>query len=177
MTRRFDRLADGDKLHMQSLAAVAHLDFNQPGANSYEQAFTAIREIGLGQDALDQQFRRAVFNVVGRNQDDHVKNIAFLMDRSGQWQLAPAYDVSYQDNPSGTWTNQHQMSLGGKRDFFTLQDLEASGKIAGLSKRAVREILGEVTHTVGRWRKIAEDVGVRPEFIDEIETRQRLDIH
>lgn len=176
MTRRFDRLADGDKLHMQSLAAIAHLDFNQPGANSYEQAFTAIRELDLGQDALNQQFRRAVFNIVGRNQDDHVKNIAFLMDRSGQWRLAPAYDVSYQYNPSGTWTNQHQMSLGGKRDFFSLEDLEAGGKIASLSKRAVREIVGEVTHTVRRWREIAEGVGVRPDFIDEIETRQRLDI-
>jgi serine/threonine-protein kinase HipA len=176
MTRRFDRLPDGDKLHMQSLAAIAHLDFNQPGANSYEQAFTAIRELELGQDALDQQFRRAVFNIVGRNQDDHVKNIAFLMDRSGQWRLAPAYDVSYQYNPSGSWTNQHQMSLAGKRDFFTLEDLEAGGKIAGLSKRAVREVVGEVMHIVRRWREIAEGVGVRPDFIDEIETRQRLDI-
>jgi serine/threonine-protein kinase HipA len=176
MTRRFDRRADGDKLHMQSLGAIAHLDFNQPGANSYEQAFNVIRELGLGQDALNQQFRRAVFNIIGRNQDDHVKNIAFLMDRSGQWQLAPAYDISYQYNPSGTWTNQHQMSLGGKRDLFKLEDLETGGSVAGLSRRAVRDIVGEVTHTVRRWRNIAEGVDVRPDFIDEIEQRQRLDI-
>ncbi len=159
---------------MQSLAAIAHLDFNQQGANSYEQAFTAIREMGLGQDALDQQFRRAVFNIVGRNQDDHVKNIAFLMNRAGQWRLAPAYDVSYQYNPSGTWTSQHQMSLGGKRDFFTLDDLEAGGRAAGLSKRAVREVVGEVTRIISRWREIAGGVDVRPDFIDEVETRLRL---
>lgn len=176
MTRRFDRLADGDKLHMQSLAALLHLDFNQPGANAYEQAFTAIRELGLGQEALAQQFRRAVFNIVGRNQDDHVKNIAFLMDRAGAWRLAPAYDISWAYNPSGAWTNQHQMSLGGKRDFFTLDDLVAGGKAAGLTKRAVKQVLKEVTQAISRWREIAGQVGVRPDFIDDIETTLRLDI-
>jgi serine/threonine-protein kinase HipA len=168
MTRRFDRLADGSKLHMQSLAALTHLDFNQPRANAYEQAFTAIRALGLGQDALDQQFRRAVFNIVARNQDDHVKNIAFLMNRAGQWRLAPAFDVSWAYNPSGAWTNQHQMSLAGKRDLFTRDDLVAGGKAAGLSSRAVKQVVGEVTDAVSHWRRIAEDVGVRPAFVDDI---------
>ncbi len=176
MTKRFDRLSDGDKLHMQSLAAMAHLDFNQPGTNSYEQAFQTIRELELGQETLNQQFRRAVFNIVGRNQDDHVKNIAFLMDRKGQWRLSPAYDVSYQFNPSGTWTNQHQMSLAGKRDGFMLEDLETGGQVAGLSKRAVRQILNEVKDSVRQWRQIARDAGVHPNFIKDIEATQRLDI-
>lgn len=176
MTRRFDRLADGDKLHVQSLAALAHLDFNQPRANAYEQAFTAIRELGLGQDALVEQFRRAVFNIVGRNQDDHVKNIAFLMDRSGKWRLAPAFDISWSYNPEGAWTAQHQMSLGGKRDHFTLDDLAAGGATAGLSRRAVGQLLDEVSHAVSRWRDIATEVGVRPDFIDDIEATLRLDI-
>jgi serine/threonine-protein kinase HipA len=176
MTRRFDRLADGDKLHMQSLAALSHLDFNQPRANAYEQAFAAIRGLGLGQDSLAQQFRRAVFNIIARNQDDHVKNIAFLMDRNGQWQLAPAFDISWAYNPSGAWTNQHQMSLGGKRDLFTLHDLAAGGKSAGLSKRAVEQVVREVTDAVSHWRPIAEKVGVRPNFVDDIEQTLRLDI-
>ena len=176
MTRRFDRLEDGDKLHMQSLAALAHLDFNQPRANSYEQAFTAIRELGLGQDALDQQFRRAMFNIVARNQDDHVKNVAFLMDRTGQWQLAPAFDVSWAYNPSGAWTAQHQMSLAGKRDAFTLDDLVAGGQAAGVSGRAVVQMLGEVTQAVSRWPEVASKVGVRSEFIGDIHATLRLDI-
>lgn len=176
MTRRFDRLADGDKLHMQSLAALSHLDFNQPGANSYEQAFTAIRELGLGQNALTQQFRRAVFNIIGRNQDDHVKNIAFLMDRSGAWRLAPAFDVSYQYNPAGSWTSQHQMSLGGRRDDFTLETLENGGAAAGLGAREVREIVGQVAEAVSHWRERAGEAGVRPEFIEEVERHQRLDL-
>lgn len=176
MTRRFDRLPNGDKLHMQSLAALTHLDFNQPRENAYEQAFTAIRALGLGQDALTQQFRRALFNIVGRNQDDHVKNVAFLMDREGQWRLAPAFDVSWAYNPSGAWTSQHQMSLGGKRDAFMFDDLVAGGRAAGLPVRAVRQVLGEVTGALSRWREVAGQVGVRPKFIDDIEATLRLDI-
>ncbi|MDH7798850.1 MULTISPECIES: HipA domain-containing protein [unclassified Beijerinckia] len=175
MTKRFDRLADGGKLHMQSLAALSHLDFNQPRANAYEQAFTAIRELGLGQDALTQQFRRAIFNIIARNQDDHVKNIAFLMDRTGQWRLAPAFDISWAYNPNGAWTNQHQMSLGGKRDLFTLDDLVAGGAAAGLSERSVKKVVHEVTDAVAQWRRIAEKIGVRPSFVDDIEKTLRLD--
>ena len=176
MTRRFDRLADGDKLHMQSLAALLHLDFNQPGAHAYEQAFAAIRELGLGQDTLTQQFRRAVFNIVGRNQDDHVKNIAFLMDRGGKWRLSPAFDVSWSYNPNGRWTAQHQMSLGGKRDGFTLGDLVGAGKAAGLSRRAVNQVVSDVIDSASHWRKIAQQVGVRRDFIDDIEQTLRLDL-
>jgi len=176
MTRRFDRLADGDKLHMQSLAALAHLDFNEPRANAYEQAFTTIRALGLGQDALDQQFRRAVFNIVGRNQDDHVKNIAFLMDQSGSWSLAPAFDIAYAYNPAGDWTSQHQMSLAGLRENFTLDALIDGGKSAGVSPRAVKAIVREVTEAVGQWRTIADDIGVPADFVDDVETHLRLDI-
>ena len=108
MTRRFDRLAGGAKLHMQSLCALAHLDFNQAGAHSYEQALMTIRQLGLPMAAVEQQFRRMVFNIVARNQDDHVKNIAFLMDQQGQWSLAPAFDVTYSYNPAGAWTARRQ---------------------------------------------------------------------
>lgn len=176
MTRRFDRLANGDKLHMQSLAALAHLDFNEPRANTYEQAFTAIRALGLGQDVLDQQFRRAVFNIVGRNQDDHVKNIAFLMDPTGAWRLAPAFDIAYAYNPGGDWTSQHQMSLAGLRDNFTLDSLIAGGKSAGVSARAVRTVLAEVTEAIAQWRVIATDVGVPAGFVDDVEANLRLNL-
>ncbi len=101
MTRRFDREADGEKLHMQSLCALAHFDFNQAGAYSYEQALLVIRQLGLPMEAVEEQFRRMVFNIVARNQDDHVKNIAFLMNKRGEWSLAPAFDVTYSYNPSG----------------------------------------------------------------------------
>jgi serine/threonine-protein kinase HipA len=176
MTRRFDRLEDGDKLHMQSLAGLAHLDLNDPRANSYEQAFTAMRQLGLPQTEIDQQFRRAVFNIVARNQDDHVKNIAFLMDREGQWRLSPAFDISYSYNPSGDWTSRHQMSLGGKRDAFTLNDLVEGGKVAGLSARKVKAVLAEVTEAVAQWTTVATDVAVKPEHVADVASHLRLDI-
>ena len=125
MTRRFDRTETGAKIHMQSLAALAHLDFNAAGAHAYEQAFDVIRRLKLPMDALEQQFRRMLFNVVARNQDDHTKNIAFLMDRAGRWRLAPAFDVIYAHNPKGRWTDQHQMSINGRRDQFTRADRPA----------------------------------------------------
>ena len=118
MTKRFDRDDAGRKIHMQSLGAMQHFDFNDPSAYSYEQAVMTIRDLDLGMVAVEEQFRRAVFNVMARNQDDHVKNISFLMDRSGEWSLSPAYDVAYTYNPSDRWTGDHQMSLAGRRDDF-----------------------------------------------------------
>jgi serine/threonine-protein kinase HipA len=174
MTRRFDRLADGGKLHMQSLAALAHLDYNDPRSHSYEQAFAVMRELRLPQSQIAQQFRRTVFNIVARNHDDHVKNIAFLMDRRGAWRLAPAFDVSYSYNPDGAWTARHQMALAGKRDDFSLSDMLAGGRAADLSPREVRAIVAEVTEVVSRWPDFARDAGVPPQFIMAIAANLRL---
>ena len=168
MTKRFDRLENGDKLHMQSLAALAHLDFNDAAAHSYEQALTVIRRLGLSMDAVEEQFRRMVFNVVARNQDDHVKNIAFLMDRRGRWSLAPAFDVMYAYNPSGAWTARHQMSLAGKRDGFTLDDLKAVAANASMKRGRAEKIAREVTSAVTRWREFAAAAGVAERQADII---------
>ncbi|MEM7315493.1 MAG: type II toxin-antitoxin system HipA family toxin, partial [Planctomycetota bacterium] len=130
MTKRFDRTSEGKKLHMQSLGSLMHYDFNQPASYSYEQAIQACMRLGLPMDDREQHYRRAVFNVMARNQDDHVKNIAFLMDRRGRWRLSPAYDVAYAYNPSGAWTGKHQMSINGRRDDFELEDLVALAKVA-----------------------------------------------
>ena len=134
MTRRFDRLADGGKLHLQSLCALAHYDFNHAGAYAYEQSLLAIRELNLPMEALEEQFRRMTFNIIARNQDDHVKNLAFLMDRAGRWSLAPAFDVTYSYNPTGRWTASHQMTMNGRRNGFALADFRACAKSA-LMKR------------------------------------------
>lgn len=160
MTRRFDRTAEGGKLHMQSLAALAHYDYNLPGAYSYEQALLAIRTLGLPMADLEQQFRRMLFNVVARNQDDHVKNIAFLMNREGQWSLAPAFDLTYSYNPDGAWTARHQMTLNGKSDGFTLADFRACAKHAGLKRGRDKLLLEEVLAAVKRWPAFAKQAGV-----------------
>ncbi|HEX4730014.1 MAG TPA: type II toxin-antitoxin system HipA family toxin [Solirubrobacterales bacterium] len=174
MTRRFDRSADGDKLHMQSLAALDHLDFELGEAHSYEQAFGVIRRLGLSAEVAEEQFRRMVFNVVGRNQDDHVKNISFLMDRRGEWSLSPAFDVVYSFNPEGRWTRVHQMSINGKRDGFTVADLDQVASVAGLQRGAARRILGEVIAVVERWPEFASDAGIEDETIRSVRSAQRL---
>jgi serine/threonine-protein kinase HipA len=174
MTKRFDRNDDGGKKHMQSLAAMAHYDFNMAGAYGYEQAIRIMQELGLGRDEIEQQFRRLVFNIVARNQDDHVKNIAFLMDRKGNWSLSPAFDVSYSYNPSGDWTSAHQMTLNGKRDGFVMDDFEACGKLARLKQGQAKSILGEIQAVVGKWRDYADEVGVHPNQRDKIHRALRL---
>lgn len=174
MTRRFDRTDDGRKLHMQSLCALAHFDFNQAGAHSYEQALLVIRQLGLPMQAREQQFRRMAFNIIARNQDDHVKNIAFLMDRRGQWSLSPAYDVTYSYNPQGAWTATHQMSMNGKRDGFSLADFIACGRQAGLKRGRAETIVAEVTEVVSRWADFAGQANVVPQWIDQVASHLRL---
>jgi serine/threonine-protein kinase HipA len=174
MTRRFDRRADGDKIHMQSLAAIAHFDFNNPGGHSYEQAIAVARRLGLGVDAVEELFRRMVFNVIARNQDDHVKNIAFLMDRRGAWSLAPAYDVMYAFNPSGRWTAMHQMSLAGKRDGFTFDDFASVARAASMRRGRAAAIVREVTDAVAAWPSFGRDAGVDARQVAAIASTHRL---
>jgi serine/threonine-protein kinase HipA len=174
MTRRFDRLGDGGKLHMQSLAALAHFDFNTAGAYSYEQAFDVIKRLGLSMHAREQQFRRMIFNVVARNQDDHVKNIAFLMDKAGAWSLSPAFDVTYAYNPTGLWTNRHQMTINGKTEKFTQEDFKAVAQMAGLKRGRSEAILAEVMDAVKDWPRYATTAGVPDSQRDEIGRSLRL---
>ena len=173
MTRRFDRLVGGEKLHMQSLCGLAHFDFNQAGAYAYEQALLAIRQLSLPMKAVEEQFRRMVFNIVGRNQDDHVKNIAFLMNKQGEWSLAPAFDLTYSYNPSGTWTATHQMTMNGRRDDFTLEDFESCGKAASLKRGLARSIIEEVQKAVTRWPEFAAEAQLAEDLSEKIKEAHR----
>lgn len=176
MTKRFDRLDGGEKLHMQSLGEIAHFDFNNPLGHSYEQALTVIRRLGLPMDAVEEQFRRMAFNVIARNQDDHVKNIAFLMDKRGTWSLSPAFDGMYAYNPSGTWTSSHRMSLAGKRDGVTLEDLKTVAEVASMKRGRAEAIAREVATAVARWREFAAAAGVAPGHVEMIAGVHRLDL-
>jgi serine/threonine-protein kinase HipA len=174
MTRRFDRLAAGEKLHMQSLCALAHFDFNMAGAYSYEQALLVMRQLQLPMQAVEQLFRRMAFNIVARNQDDHVKNIAFLMNKSGEWSLAPAFDMTYSFNPAGAWTASHQMTMNGKRDGFTLEDFNACAKTASMKRGRARQIVADVQATVSKWGSFAEKAGVPDVVRDRIQRTLNL---
>ena len=173
MTRRFDRLAGGARLHMQSLCALAHFDFNQAGAYAYEQALLTIRRLQLPMAAVEEQFRRMVFNIVARNQDDHVKNIAFLMNQQGEWSLAPAFDVTYSYTSAGSWTATHQMTLNGKRDGFVLADFNACAKAAVMKRGRAAKIIEEVLAAVKRWPEFAAEARLADDWRDRIQKTHR----
>lgn len=169
LTKRFDRDDDGNKIMMASLAGLDHADFNAPGSYSYEQGAQVLDELGAGIDK-EEYFRRMVFNVVFRNQDDHVKNISFLMDRLGHWRLAPAYDLTFAYNPQGFYTAMHQMRIQGKRDDITRQDIETSGRAIGLAGQTIHRIMAQVLDAVPFWRIEATKMGISAPIVDAIES-------
>ncbi len=176
MTKRFDRVSGGEKLHMQSLGGLAHFDFNQAGGYSYEQALLTIHQLELPMGTGEEQFRRMAFNIVGRNQDDHVKNIAFLMNKQGQWSLSPAFDVTYSYNPSGDWTSSHQMTMNGKRRDFTRTDFEACGKSARMKRGRAATILDEVISAAERWPEFAAEARLAESWMEDIRKNLRLNL-
>lgn len=157
MTRRFDRDQQaGKKIHMQTLGALAHFDYNDPNAYSYEQASMVIRKLGLDKTAMEQLYRRMVFNVLAKNQDDHVKNISFLMDRSGEWRLAPAYDMTLSFAPGHRWIGAHQMSINGKRLDVTEEDMTECGAKMDLNAAKCKKIIQKTKDSIAEWEKFAE---------------------
>lgn len=167
MTRRFDRVK-GDKIHMQTLCGLAHYDFNMLHAYSYEQAFGVMRRLRLTYPEAEEFYRRMVFNVVARNQDDHTKNISFLMDRQGVWHLSPAYDMSWAYNPNGGWTATHQMSINNKWDNISREDLLTVA--SEMNVKGAKQIIDQVVDAVSQWSRLAKENSDIPQStIDAIE--------
>jgi serine/threonine-protein kinase HipA len=168
MTKRFDRI-NGDKLHMQSLGAMLHIDYNEPGLCSYEMAALTARRLGLPSSDIEQLYRRMVFNVLAINQDDHVKNISFLMNREGDWALSPAYDVTFSSNPENRWLKAHQMTINGKMSNISPEDLIACGKAMDIKSPKCKKIMNDITTAVKQWKDIASSVGIREQTISLIQ--------
>ena len=167
MTRRFDRV-NGHKLHMQTLCGIAHYDFNMLHAYSYEQAFGIMRRLRLSYPEAEEFYRRMVFNVVARNQDDHTKNTSFLMNRKGEWHLSPAYDMSWAYNPNGGWTATHQMSINGKWEAITREDLLTVA--SEMNVKGAKKIIDQVVDAVAQWPRLAKEHSDIPQStIDAIE--------
>lgn len=165
MTRRFDRTDSGGRLHYHSLGGMEHIDYNVPGLYSYEQYFRLVLSLGLGYPALEQAFRRACFNLLAVNQDDHVKNFSFLMDDTGRWRLSPAYDLTFVRGRN--FTRDHQLSLGGKRNGFTRGDLIESGAKFDLRFDG-RNIIDEIAGSLHRWPEFAREAGVSDDTTKKI---------
>lgn len=170
MAKRFDRSGAGEKVHMHSLGGMEHVDFNMPGTYSYEAYFRLVTKMNLGQQSLDQAFRRAVFNIVGRNQDDHVKNLSFLMAPDGKWSLSPAYDLTYA-NGAG-YTAQHQMRFADKFNNFTAEDIIKVGEQFDI--KSPKLILENIVHVFSGFAELATEYGVDDARILDITSKLRL---
>lgn len=166
MTKRFDRIGGKEKVHMQTLCGIAHYDYKMLRAYSYEQAFMAMRQMRLPYIQAEEMYRRMVFNVIARNQDDHTKNISFLMDKNGVWRLSPAYDISWSYNPDGQWTSQHQMSINNKWTDITMEDLLTVA--SSMSIKKPREIIEKVIDVVAHWPEYATPLGIPLETVKTI---------
>lgn len=170
MTKRFDRMDTGEKLHTQTLCGIAHFDRDK--RYSYEQLFQVMRRLYLPYPDMEEMYRRMVFNVVARNHDDHTKNHSFMMTEDGKWSLAPAYDLCYAYSPSGKWTSQHQLSLNGKRDNITRNDLLAVGKKMSINN--CENIIDQVVDVLADWEVYAKEVDVKKEYAEQIKDALRL---
>ena len=174
MTRRFDRVNGNEKLHMQTLCGMAHFDYKMIHAYSYEQVFQVMRRLRLSYSDAEQMYRRMVFNVVARNQDDHTKNISFLMDRQGKWSLSPAYDVSWAYNPKGIWTSNHQMSINNKSDEITRDDLLSVARNVNI--KHADQIIDHVIESVSHWPDLAKENGIPDDIAKAINSALLLHI-
>lgn len=168
MTKRFDRTSDNEKLHVQTFCAMRHYDFNEVTLYSYEELFETMRELGLTYPEAQELYRRMVFNVLAKNCDDHTKNFAFLMDKSGQWRLSPAYDVCHAYRPGSDWVSQHALSINGKRKNFTREDLLSIGR--SMNIKNANSIINDVMDVCSNWKTFANEVQVDEKLRDAIET-------
>ena len=168
MTKRFDRI-DGKKVHMQSLGAIAHISYKEPRLCSYEMAAQYMQEMNLPMKDIEQFYRRMVFNCIAVNQDDHVKNISFLMDRSGKWRLSPAYDMTFSYNVMNKWLSAHQMTVNGKKSGIDLDDLLMTGTKMGLRKKKCVDIISQVSIVVSKFARYAEELKIKEKTILDIE--------
>ena len=167
MTKRFDRV-NGKKVHMQSLGALTHISYQNPGVCGYELAAGYMQELGLTAAEIEQFYRRMVFNVLAVNQDDHVKNVSFLMNRSGKWSLSPAYDITFSYDAGNKWLRAHQMTVNGKTDNIELSDLLEAGKVMGIRDRRCKNIINDIQRVVYGFSEYASRVGVREPTADYI---------
>ena len=171
MTKRFDRKgAKGEKLHMQSLCALAHMDFNSPRVYSYEEAFAVMKQLKLPYSDFVQLFRRMVFNEYARNYDDHTKNISFLMDKKGIWSLSPAYDITFSYRKDSIWVSAHQMLINGKSDGITKEDMLKTAGKAGIKKSDAEKIIQQVIASVSKWEYFAKQSGMSEHNIKKIKS-------
>ena len=178
ITQRFDRIGN-EKVHIQTLNGLAHIDYRRPGLYSYAELFGVARDLDLDKEEAIQLYRRMVFNIIARNHDDHAKNFSFLLneENNNRWELSPAYDLAYSYKPGSKWVDQHWMSLNGKRDHFTREDFYSLEPVSHLFTRTFAdEVIDKTIEAVSHWREHSKEHQVPSSLTREIASNLRLNI-
>lgn len=170
MTKRFDRELE-HKHHLQTLCGIAHYDYKSLGAYSYEQVFQIMRKLHFSHEYSQQLFKRMVFNIIARNQDDHTKNISFLLKEDGEWVLSPAYDLTFSYNPESPWTSKHQMTMNGKDSYFVEDDFKQIADSMGIN--GWKDIMKNTVEIIKDWPDFAKKAGVTQKNINRISKYHR----
>ncbi len=168
LVRRFD-IDAGKRLHQHTFGGLVHVDFNDPGASSYEEYLRTILRLGMAYSQVEQAYRRMVFNVLAVNQDDHVKNLSFQMRSDGVWDLAPAYDLTFAKGRD--WTAQHQMRVQDKTAGITEDDLLAVAAVFDIKKPG--RIIERARDAVADWESFAAETRVPARTV--VDVRAALD--
>lgn len=166
MTKRFDREGKSIKHHIQTLCAMNHIDYKKKSTNSYEQLLMTVHELELDHEAHVEVFQRMIFNIMGRNCDDHSKNFSFILKQGRKWELAPAYDVTFAHNPKGEWTSQHLMSVNGKYKNITADDIRDTANRFGVGE--VNQIMSDIRDAIKSWPAFAKKAGLENQEIQRI---------
>ena len=160
LTQRFDRIGN-EKIHTQTLAAMS------PFTDSYEDIFAVIRRLNLPYEDSRQQYLRMVFNVIARNVDDHSKNFSFCMSKNGVWQLSPAYDLTYSvDLSAPAYSNRHSLTVNGKNEDITREDLEAVGLNNDIQD--YKALIDTVANAVAKFEDYAKELEVDKKLIENM---------
>lgn len=147
---RFDRAPGGVRIHVHTASGLLHLPADYP-ALEYGVFLGIVRDLTQDHRAVEEGYRRMVFNVLAHNRDDHPKNIACAMDETGAWRLAPAYDLTYASGPGG----EHTMLVHGEGRRITRAHLASVAREASIPPRDAEQIVDQVSGAVAAWQRIA----------------------
>ncbi len=163
LVERFDRTEDDEKIHMCSASGLMHIDISISQVTTYEHLLMLTKRVCKSQEDIEELFKRMVLNVLVFNFDDHAKNFAFLMDKSGKWTLSPAYDITYSKGLAA----QHITTIGGKALEITRDDILKIATSYSIKPAVANKIIDESIKVAATFKERAEALGLEDCDIEE----------
>jgi serine/threonine-protein kinase HipA len=157
-TRRFDRLSGNRRRHSATACGLLHADYMAPTLD-YEVLMKVAWKLTQSAAQVEEQFKRAVFNLFAINRDDHAKNHGYVMSDDGRWELSPAYDLTCSSGPH----SEHWTSYSGEGKNPGVTQLHKVAKVASIHEKTAHSIIDQVKTAVATFKRLAleHDVPVK----------------